>query len=572
MLETQLRPCPAVLRTLALPLPLWNRNGCAPYTPDAQSRVTARHASRRPSWSWSLKEYPDRSQLQQIIAGITEGIILIEPDQAITYANETALAMHGVRNLDDLGKSVDAYRRNFIVRSRAKQPIQEGRSPIERLVAGEIFEDVVVDVAHCDKPTVDWVHRIRSLIVKTSKGLPDCLVLVITDISARLEAEERFEQMFTANPAPAVICRLSDLRFVKLNEGFLELTGFKREDVLGRSVYEVDVLERAEKRDLAIQRLKAGETIPQMEACLRLPKDAERYVIVAGQPLEVGADRCMLFTFADLEDRRKAEIALQQSEERFAKSFRLSPIPTTISTIGEHRFVDVNDAFVKVMGYGAEQVIGRTSEDLRLWADAQERRRFETDLAEFGSVRGFDAKFCGKAGCEIDCLVSAEMVTINDQPCTLCVFQDITERKRSESELVAAIEAAMADSAWFSRGVMEKLAALRQLSGPTSSSLKLDDLTKRERDILHLICRGVADAEISQELKLSPHTVRNHVASLYKKLGVNRRSAVVIWNDHQRNVSRKSGAVRARQGRAPANALMSGVHPLSLGRSRAGDR
>jgi len=109
------------------------------------------------------------------------------------------------------------------------------------------------------------------------------------------------------------------------------------------------------------------------------------------------------------------------------------------------------------------------------------------------------------------------------------VFQDITERKRSESELVAAIEAAMADSAWFSRGVMEKLANLRQLSGPTSSSVKLGDLTKRERDIVALICRGARDSEISEELKLSPHTVRNHVASLYKKLGVNRRSAVVIW-------------------------------------------
>ena len=78
--------------------------------------------------------------------------------------------------------------------------------------------------------------------------------------------------------------------------------------MLGRSVYEVDVLERAEKHDLAIQSLKAGETIPQMEACLRLPKDAERYVIVAGQPLRAGAEPCMLFTFADLEDRHRAEV------------------------------------------------------------------------------------------------------------------------------------------------------------------------------------------------------------------------------------------------------------------------
>src|SRR5918997_4334130 len=148
--------------------------------------------------------------------------------------------------------------------------------------------------------------------------------------------------MCGATPAAAVICRLADLRYVKLNEGFLQLTGFRREDVLGRSVYEVDVLERAERRDLAIRCLKAGETIPQMEACLRLPRDAERYVIVAGQPIEIGDETCMLFTFADLEDRRKAEMALAQSEERFAKSFRLSPIPTAIGTIDDHRFVDVN--------------------------------------------------------------------------------------------------------------------------------------------------------------------------------------------------------------------------------------
>jgi PAS domain S-box-containing protein len=93
--------------------------------------------------------------------------------------------------------------------------------------------------------------------VTTRDGLHDCWVLVITDLSGHIEAEERFERMFAANSAPAVICRLSDLRFVKLNQGFLAITGYKAEDVLGRSVYEIDVLERAEKRDLAVQRLKA---------------------------------------------------------------------------------------------------------------------------------------------------------------------------------------------------------------------------------------------------------------------------------------------------------------------------
>ncbi|HEX2725310.1 MAG TPA: PAS domain S-box protein, partial [Beijerinckiaceae bacterium] len=362
-----------------------------------------------------MGEYPDRSQLQQIIAGITEGVILIEPDRAITAANEAALAMHGVRTLDELGRSVDSYRENFKFTYRTKQATDAAPSPVERVVAGEVLEDVVVEVAHRARPRTDWVHRIRSLVVTTADGLHDCWVLVITDVSAHLEAEERFERMFAANPAPAVICRLSDLRFIKLNEGFLALTGFRREDVLGRSVYEVDILERAENRDLAIRCLRSGETIPQMEAALTLPHDAERHVIVAGQPLELGAEPCMLFTFADLEDHYKAEVALQQSEERFAKSFRLSPVPTTIGTLRDHRFVDANDAFLSVMGYGTEEVVGRTADDLRLWSDAERRRRFEADLAGSGSVRGFEARFRPKGGREIDCLVSAEIVTINDE-------------------------------------------------------------------------------------------------------------------------------------------------------------
>ena len=475
-----------------------------------------------------LADYPDRTQLQQIIAGMNEGVILIEPDRAITYANHSSLAMHGVHHLEDLGRSVDAYGANYLVRGRTGQALDSGQTPIERAAAGQNF-DILVEVCRRDRPDAHWTHRVRSLVVKTPAGLPDCHVLVSADMTSHVEAEERFDCMFSANPAPAVICRLADLRFVRVNEGFLQLTGHRHEDVVGHSVYEIDVLERAENRELAIERLKAGQTIPQMEACLRLPNDPDHYVIVAGQPLEVGTEPCMLFTFADLEDRHKAEAALARSEERFAKAFRLSPIPTMVGTLEGYRFVDVNDAFVKTMGYRIEEVVGRSADDLRLWADARVRQQFEALFAEHGSVRAFDAKFHAKAGAEIDCLVSAELVTISDQPCVLCAFQDITERKRSEGELVAAIEAAMSDTSWFSRGVIEKLAALRQLSGPVSSSVRLQDLTAREREILGLICRGARDAEIGTELRLSPHTVRNHVASLYRKLGINRRSDVVIW-------------------------------------------
>ena len=60
----------------------------------------------------------DRHELRQIIAGLSEGVILVEPDQTIAYANEAALAMHGADSLDELGPTVDEYRERFCLRYR----------------------------------------------------------------------------------------------------------------------------------------------------------------------------------------------------------------------------------------------------------------------------------------------------------------------------------------------------------------------------------------------------------------------------------------------------------------------
>ncbi|WP_410960259.1 PAS domain S-box protein, partial [Salmonella sp. SAL4431] len=76
------------------------------------------------------------------------------------------------------------------------------------------------------------------MVLEDSKGEAESLVLILADATEWASAEQRFEKTFNANPAPAVICRLSDLRFIKVNQGFLEMTGHVRENVIGRSVYE----------------------------------------------------------------------------------------------------------------------------------------------------------------------------------------------------------------------------------------------------------------------------------------------------------------------------------------------
>lgn len=475
------------------------------------------------------KPQVDRRLLQQIVAGLTEGVVLIDPDRSIAWANEPALTMHGVRQLKELGADATQYRKNFILKYRNNHLLDAKQYPIERLLAGQSLRDVVVEVTKHDDEDFRRIHQIRSLLLTNSAGIVESMVLVIQDATDRFNAEERFERAFNANPAPAVICQLSDLRHVKVNQGFLDMTGYDRDSVIGRSLYEVDVLEQADNREDAIEALKEGRTITQREALLRLPDGDNKFVIVAGQPIEVGEESCMLFTFIDLDARKRAETSLQYSEERFSKAFRLAPVPMMVCALPELRVIEVNAAFVAATGYAADEMLGKATSDVDVWKDAKVYRELQAKLDDHNGVRNFEIAMRSREGAVIDCLLSAEPVMIQNEACVLCVVQDITEYKRSEMDLIAAIEAVMKDTSWFSKTVMEKLAQIRHPSTGHKTKGELSDLTPREREVLVLMCKGHGDEDIASELKLSRNTVRNHVATLYSKIGVNRRSAAVVW-------------------------------------------
>ncbi|MFT3791036.1 MAG: response regulator transcription factor [Rudaea sp.] len=139
--------------------------------------------------------------------------------------------------------------------------------------------------------------------------------------------------------------------------------------------------------------------------------------------------------------------------------------------------------------------------------------------------------------------MSAEAVEIGDESYALCVVEDVTERKRSETELIAAIEAVMKDASWFGRSVIERLAQLRHPGNAAPANLA--DLTQRETQVLGLICEGRSDSEIAAAFGLSRNTVRNHVAALYGKIGVNRRSAAVVWG-RERGIGGSAVAAKSR--------------------------
>lgn len=489
----------------------------------------------------AASEAPDRAQLRQIISGLTEGVVLVEPDGRIVWANAAALDMHGLRDGSELAATVEEYRKRFELRYRDGRVLPAHDYPFARVCRGDDFSDLVVQVTRRSKPHPDWFHRVRGFTLNDASNHPDVLVLVMTDVTETFEAEERFERMFSANPAPAVIVRVSDLRYLRVNAGFLEMTGHRSEDVVGRTVYDLDILEGAEKREIAKAQLSGWETVPQMEAKLALPSGGDKLVIVAGHPAEFGDTRCMIFTFADLEPRRRAETALRESEEQFAKSFRLAPVPMKLSTLDGHRILNVNHAFLQLTGWSYEEVIGRRPEEIELWDSSATRREVERRLTETGNFHGYELQLKTKAGELVDCLVSAETASIRGRPCVLSAMQDISDRKRTESELIAAIEAALQDTTWLSRKIMDKLAALRSPQlGRASSTTAHVDLTAREREVLALLGQGKTDAAIAASLKLSRNTVRNHVARLYPKLGVHSRSEAALWvRDHAGSLNRE---------------------------------
>jgi DNA-binding CsgD family transcriptional regulator len=159
------------------------------------------------------------------------------------------------------------------------------------------------------------------------------------------------------------------------------------------------------------------------------------------------------------------------------------------------------------------------------WIDKRTRARLNGGMEQLAAtLRALDAP----GG--ISCCLSAHEVMINGEAAIVCLIQE-NEAPQNEQDYdaIAAIEAAMADTSWFTRTIIEKLKALRQTNRPAPRTSDLEVLTDREREVLALICEGRSDAQMGTMLNLSQNTVRNHIASLYRKIGVNRRSAAIIW-------------------------------------------
>lgn|GEM_PF-6915981 len=151
--------------------------------------------------------------------------------------------------------------------------------------------------------------------------------------------------------------------------------------------------------------------------------------------IEVSLDISYAFENMEIEEKRKdAERKLQESEEKFRKAFKATPDSVNINRLNG-KYVDINDGFTRITGYTTEDVIGKTSVEIGIWADPADRKRLIELLNKDGSVHNLEAKFRCKDGTIKTGLMSAIIINLNNEPHILSITRDITERKKVEEEM-----------------------------------------------------------------------------------------------------------------------------------------
>lgn len=277
-------------------------------------------------------------------------------------------------------------------------------------------------------------EKFRALVEYSLEGI------LITDFSGNL---------LFANQAAGRIVEAADYRTLIGHTNVLEfIAPESRTDVL---------------RDFS--QVAQGTDAYQVQYKLITEKKREIWVECIGKKIPFQESSAILVSMRDITGRKLAEVALRESENKFATVFRRSPIALTLASATDGKFIDVNDAFVKNTGYSREESIGKTSEELGLFADSEERKRMVASLRTEQAIYGREIHFRVKTGRIRVCLFSSGLIRMNGRPHILSTIEDITERKTTEFAFQAMVRSMVGTTGQSS---------LRKITETISSWLETD--------------------------------------------------------------------------------------------------
>ena len=198
------------------------------------------------------------------------------------------------------------------------------------------------------------------------------------------ESEERFKNLAAA--AFEGICISENGRILDVNNQFLTMFGYgQRDEMIGRQIIE---LVAPESRELVMEAIRAGRETIYVHQLLR--KDGSIFFAEAQAKMVRTGNRTLRMTaLRDVTERKNAEQALRESEEKFSKAFQFNPNGICITETETGRYIAVNESFCRLFGYSNEEMIGRSSLELGIWKNAADRERLIQPLRDGRPVRDF---------------------------------------------------------------------------------------------------------------------------------------------------------------------------------------
>jgi PAS domain S-box-containing protein len=369
------------------------------------------------------------TRLRMLTDASFEGIGVAQ-DGLLIDANDQLVRMLGYRNRSEMiGKSAIEFAAPES-REYVRSLLASGwTAPYEHLAIRK--DGSVFPVEVCGRIIAREPHRISLAAVRdiTERKRAE---------AALRESEERYRTVVEFFPECVAVS--VDDRLVYVNPAGLKLVGLEgpegRAKLIGRSVY--DFMPAAQhgfiregRRDV----LRRGVTGPIIQGSMLRPDGST--VTAEGQaiPFVFDGRPAILSVIRDITERKRAEAALRESEEKFSKAFRSCPDAVALSEFETGRYIDINEGFERLFGFSREEVIGRTALELGVYQDPSDRGRLVNELRAHGLVRDVDLRCVKRHGEPLICLYGGELIELGGRPCIVSVIHDITDRVRADEAL-----------------------------------------------------------------------------------------------------------------------------------------
>lgn len=214
-----------------------------------------------------------------------------------------------------------------------------------------------------------------------------CTLCIGRDISERLAAEaalkaseEKFEQVFSRSPDGIVILKQRDMTIYDINESFLVAAQYHREELVGRSVYELNVFQETDALESAADTLSRQGFFQNREMRFQTKKGHTVEALVSATYIEINHEPCVLCIAKNVNELRQAEEKLRESEQRFRSAFENSPIGIVLVHLNGNIF-QANNFAAHILGYDDDPLEGTHISRL---VPASDRKQLKETLSRMG--------------------------------------------------------------------------------------------------------------------------------------------------------------------------------------------